>query len=92
MGQDYQSTYVNQEQLQVLIIYHKDCMESQQKMKLYLMDPGKKMRTLLDTGSTMGTISHTYYHSNLTDIDLFYINELLDIECDDEKQLLVPYE
>ena len=51
---------------------------------------GKTVKTLLDTGSTVSTISHTYYHSNLTDIPLLHMNELLDIECADGKQL--PYE
>jgi hypothetical protein len=41
----------------------------------------KPVNTLLDTGSTVSTISETYYNQYLSELPLQNINTLLDIEC-----------
>ena len=49
----------------------------------------KPVNTLLDTGSTVSTISETYYNQYLSELPLQNINTLLDIECAGGQQL--PY-
>ena len=51
---------------------------------------GRTVKSLLDTGSTVSTISHRYYNDHLSDQPLHRINTLLDIECASGQQL--PYE
>ena len=48
------------------------------------------VKSLLDTGSTVSTLSRTYYRNNLAAIPLQKLTTLLDIECADGQQL--PYE
>lgn len=44
---------------------------------------------LLDTGSCISTIGHTFYQTYLSDIELKPVKKLLKIECADSKEL--PY-
>ena len=50
---------------------------------------GKKVAALLDTGSTVSTVSEEYYKSYLSHLELHSITELINIECADGQQL--PY-
>ena len=47
------------------------------------------MNTLLDTGSTVSTISEDFYHSHLSHLALYPITDILQIECADGQHL--PY-
>ena len=42
---------------------------------------GQTVKTLLDTGSTVFTISNSYYNTQMKKTKLQNINSLLDIEC-----------
>ena len=50
----------------------------------------KETKALLDTGSTVSTMSHSYYQENLQHIPLQQLGNLLHIECADGESL--PYE
>jgi hypothetical protein len=47
-------------------------------------------KALIDTGSTVSTLSHTFYREHLSHLELKPLHSLLSIECADGKQL--PYE
>ena len=48
---------------------------------------GQPVKTLLDTGSTVYTISYSYYNTLMKETKLQNINSMLDIECDGGRQL-----
>ena len=56
--------------------------------KILLLDINTK--ALIDTGSTVSTLSHTFYRAQLSHLELKPLHSLLNIECADGKQL--PYE
>jgi hypothetical protein len=56
--------------------------------KVTLQDINTK--ALIDTGSTVSTLSHTFYKEHLSHLELKLLHSLLNIECADGKQL--PYE
>jgi hypothetical protein len=44
-------------------------------------------KALIDTGSTVSTLSHTFYREHLSHLELKPLHSLLNIECADGKQL-----
>jgi hypothetical protein len=46
--------------------------------------------SLIDTGSSVSTVSHSFYIDNFSDLPIHPIKELLRIECADGQEL--PYE
>jgi hypothetical protein len=53
--------------------------------KVTLQDINTK--ALIDTGSTVSTLSHTFYREHLSHLELKALHSLLNIECADGKQL-----
>lgn len=51
---------------------------------------GKTIKALLDTGSTVSTISRSYYQQNLANLDLNPMEDILNIECAGGQML--PYD
>ena len=51
---------------------------------------GRTVKTLLDTGSTVSTISHSYYSTYMSEVELQNLDTILDIECAGGQQL--PYD
>jgi len=49
----------------------------------------KPLHALLDTGSCVSVISHSFYREHISDVQLQTIDDLVNIECADGKQL--PY-
>ena len=54
--------------------------------KVTLQDINTK--ALIDTGSTVATLSHTFYREHLSHLELKPLHSLLNIECAEGKQLL----
>ena len=53
------------------------------------MVDGNSCTALLDTGSTVSTISEKFYSDNLSECEIYPLTNLLNIECDDGESL--PY-
>lgn len=51
---------------------------------------GTSVKALLDSGSTVSTVSRTFYQHHLVDLEMHSIQDLLDIECAGGQQL--PYD